>query len=212
MEEYTVSVGDKFGKLTVMEAAEPSGTGRKWKCRCECGKEVLAYQSALISGNKKSCGCLKSPDRTGQRFGLLTVLGRSEKRAPRGKRTVPLWECRCDCGAIVYKAMDTLTNPSRCSCQACANRLNAQNTRVYAGFYKGTQISRIKNTAPIGGNESGRRGVSKDKKSGKWKAYIKFRGENISLGFYTKLEDAIKARERAEEKYYQPLLEEAQNQ
>ena len=128
-----------------------------------------------------------------------------------GKRTVPLWECRCDCGAIVYKAMDTLTSPDRCSCQDCANRLNAQNTRAYAGYYKGTQISRIKNKTPIGNNESGRRGVSKDKKTGKWKAYIKFRGEHISLGYYSNLEDAIKARERAEEKYYEPLLEEAGN-
>lgn len=211
MEENAVTVGDVFGKLTVIEEVETTGSGNKWKCRCDCGNEVLVYQSKLISGTKKSCGCLKSPNRIGQRFGMLTVIGRSEKRAPRGKRTVPLWECRCDCGAIVYKAMDTLTNPSRCSCQDCANQLNAQNTRAYAGFYKGTQLSRIRNTNPIGGNESGRRGVSKDKKTGKWKAYIKFRNKHISLGYYTNLEDAIKARVQAEEEYYEPLLEEVGN-
>ena len=46
----------------------------------------------------------------GQQFGKLEVISRSDKRAPRGKRTVPLWECRCECGNITYKATDILKN------------------------------------------------------------------------------------------------------
>ena len=36
-------------------------------------------------------------------------------------------------------------------------------------------------------------------KRGKWKAYIKYKGQDISLGCYDKLEDAVKARARGKE-------------
>ena len=36
-------------------------------------------------------------------------------------------------------------------------------------------------------------------KRGKWKAYIKYKGQNIDLGCYTNLEDAVKARARGKE-------------
>ena len=29
-----------------------------WHCKCECGNEKDVIQSALTSGNTKSCGCL----------------------------------------------------------------------------------------------------------------------------------------------------------
>ena len=31
-----------------------------WLCKCECGKEFVARKKAVISGNTKSCGCLKA--------------------------------------------------------------------------------------------------------------------------------------------------------
>ena len=39
----------------------------------------------------------KPLDLTGQRFGRLVVLGKSEKKDPDGSM---LWDCRCDCGAL----------------------------------------------------------------------------------------------------------------
>jgi len=45
-------------------------------------------------------------DLTGQRLGLLTVLGPAEARL--GKRTVPGWLCRCDCGREVVYATGRL--------------------------------------------------------------------------------------------------------
>lgn len=51
--------GDKFNRLTVLSF---SGRNRKsmliWKCKCDCGNETLALGSHLITGRKKSCGCL----------------------------------------------------------------------------------------------------------------------------------------------------------
>jgi hypothetical protein len=55
-------------------------------------------------------------------------------------------------------------------------------------------------------NTSGRKGVSFNARSGKWGAYIRIRGKQKRLGHYSKFEDAVKARERAEEELFEPVL------
>lgn len=49
-------IGKKFGRLTVIRAAE---TGR-WVCSCECGNEKTYYRGNLTSGSTLSCGCLRA--------------------------------------------------------------------------------------------------------------------------------------------------------
>lgn len=51
-------VGQRFGKLVVL-AYEKGAVGIKarWRCRCDCGREVSADAFRLRNGNKKSCGC-----------------------------------------------------------------------------------------------------------------------------------------------------------
>lgn len=46
-----------FERLTVLERAGRQGTQALWKCRCSCGKEVIAVTAQLKSGRTKSCGC-----------------------------------------------------------------------------------------------------------------------------------------------------------
>jgi hypothetical protein len=54
-------LGKRFGRLTVLE---PAGLNnykiphRMWKCRCDCGTEVIKSEPRLYSGCTKSCGCL----------------------------------------------------------------------------------------------------------------------------------------------------------
>lgn len=51
-------VGKKFGKLTVLDDYISISNGTKWKCMCECGREVYVYRGKLTSGYTKSCGCI----------------------------------------------------------------------------------------------------------------------------------------------------------
>lgn len=51
-------------------------------------------------------------------------------------------------------------------------------------------------------NTSGHSGVSFNKKSGKYVSYIKINQKRIHLGSFIDINDAIKAREDAEEKYF----------
>lgn len=53
--------GERFGRLVVLGLEEVRGrngrTNAMWRCRCDCGKEVVAYRMNLTRGNTTSCGC-----------------------------------------------------------------------------------------------------------------------------------------------------------
>ena len=208
MKQQESLVGQVFGKLTVEAPAEPTENGkRRWLCRCECGNTTVALESNLKSLHTKSCGCRKSPDITGQVFGKLTVLGRSEKRGRRGARTTMLWECRCECGAITHKAKDTLTNPDLSMCSACAAKYASEKARACAGFVEGTQLSKIRDMTPNAANTSGMRGVYFESKQNRWRAQIIFQRKRYYLGTFASKEEAIRARQAAEERLFGEFLE-----
>ena len=51
-------IGQRYGKLTVLEAAENVGGRTAWRCRCDCGGEAVVRTSRLRTGHTTSCGCL----------------------------------------------------------------------------------------------------------------------------------------------------------
>lgn len=58
-------MGKRFGKLVVVELLEshvsPCGSRqRMWKCKCDCGNEIIASGKNLRAGRYVSCGCAKS--------------------------------------------------------------------------------------------------------------------------------------------------------
>lgn len=143
----------------------------------------------------------------GRRFGKLVIIGRSDKRGSRGARTVPLWECRCECGAICYKATDTLTNPEMSMYNECVSKYATAKMREKAGFVDGTQISRITSDKLIATNTSGARGVYLECKTGKWRTRLRFKGKTYNFGTYANFDDAVKARKEAEQLIYGEFLD-----
>ncbi len=204
-------IGKTIGHLTIVEKL-PSDAyrQRRWLCRCDCSGQIILNSAQLRRGVAGHCGCRKPvmrSDLAGKRFGKLTVLGPSDQRGPRGKRTVPLWQCRCDCGEICYKATDTLTSQKETMCPKCANAIHAEKARSGAGYTEGTQLSKIRPCRLSKANTSGVTGVTFDKRSGKWRAQIGFKGQKLKLGYFASFEDAVKARHRAEEEYFDAFLE-----
>lgn len=51
--------GNKYGRLTVLSLSNKKGKRVNWECECDCGKIVIVCSTSLISGNSKSCGCLR---------------------------------------------------------------------------------------------------------------------------------------------------------
>lgn len=48
--------GERYGTLTVLSPAENIGTRTAWRCRCDCGREIIAKTVYLRNGHVKSCG------------------------------------------------------------------------------------------------------------------------------------------------------------
>src|SRR5208282_2347181 len=50
--------GQEFGRLLVIDLAEPVNGRTYWHCICDCGKQKNIASSALLQGLTQSCGCL----------------------------------------------------------------------------------------------------------------------------------------------------------
>ena len=55
-------IGQRFGRLVVIEKAEPrrGTTNARWLCRCDCGNVVSVCSTTLRKGESTSCGCYRA--------------------------------------------------------------------------------------------------------------------------------------------------------
>ena len=100
--EINSIVGNQYGRLTVVRAGETSKRGqRKYYCSCDCGGTVWAYKHHLVSGNTKSCGCLKVKHKIqiAQRYNMLVVC---HDDGTRSRNREIMWLCRCDCQNMTH--------------------------------------------------------------------------------------------------------------
>lgn len=202
--------GKVFGKLTVIREDSARETGnRRWICKCDCGNETVIITRNLNSGNTKSCGCLRGKSTThghstdgkvtSEYLAWYSMRRRCNYRSHpeyeyyggRGIKVCERWESfECfieDMGAKPSKnhtleRIDNQKGYSKDNCEWATWKTQSRNRRV-------------RNI-----NKSGHTGVGKSGR--KWRARITLNGKNISLGSYSNIEDAIKAREQAELKYW----------
>ena len=54
-------IGQRFGKLIVIEKTNKRNSNRNiiWKCQCDCGNVCEVATNGLIQGYTNSCGCIK---------------------------------------------------------------------------------------------------------------------------------------------------------
>lgn len=114
-----IKIGTKVGRLTVVEPTDQKKSGYiVWRCRCECGGEILLDTRCLQRGTRRDCGCVSvvrpgQKDISGMRYGKLTALRPTEERGSKGDT---VWVCRCDCGNEVRVELGQLTSGCRKSC------------------------------------------------------------------------------------------------
>lgn len=207
MREYESLIGQRFGMLVVREALPAKNGHRYWLCDCDCGKTSNVTTGNLKSGHITSCGCLKCPDLTGQTFGKLTVIRKSEERITRGSKERVAWECRCECGNVVLRTSESLLEDKDRMCSDCSHLNSADKAFQAAGFVGSTQVTKLKEMKMLSTNTSGCRGVYWHKKQQKWVARLKFQGKLMTFGSFSKFEDAVKARQRAEEEIYGTFID-----
>ncbi len=216
--------GQRFGKLVVLKRIKSNKDGRTcWSCICDCGniKEVKGHD--LTSGRVKSCGCLRH-EATAE-FNRKTKRKYNEydltKEYGIGFATndgAPFYFDLEDYEKI--KDMGWRTNAGYISSRQNGKEImlhwfimgrkyidhkngngydnRKENLRPYDNWENNMNRKTHKN------NTSGYTGVRRTEYKGKqkWQAHIQVRKKCISLGAYVNIEDAVKVRKEAEEKYF----------
>ena len=121
-------IGNRYGKLTVIEWMGAERGQSRYLCKCDCGNETTVWRSCLLAGHTISCGCYSreraaetvvitghnnGADLMGRTFGRLTVI---DKIGSVNQNVI--WKCRCSCGTICeYPSARLLSGVTRsCGC------------------------------------------------------------------------------------------------
>lgn len=217
--------GQTFGRLTVIEQVEDyinqNGKHRaRWKCQCECSNVVEVVGVYLKNSKTQSCGCLnrerivehtkKCNDYEVQEDYVIMYTCNNE---PFFIDIEDFWKVRdicwnsngCGylCGWVDNKKILLHRLIMDCPDNMVVDHINhdvsdnrKNNLRIVTHQQNMTNLKKSKN------NTSGTTGVSWDKYSKKWAAYIAINNKTIKLGRFANIDDAIKARKEAEQKYF----------
>ncbi len=152
--------------------------------------------------------------KVGDRYGMLTVIGKTEKRDRAG---AIVWNCKCDCGNVVQRSTTSLQNSKSRGCIiscGCGKPRDIGQREAYSadriskareslGQIDGTTMQGINRMKVNRNNTSGHIGVSKY--GDKWRARLMLRGKEVFYGEYDTKEKAVQARENAERLYFDPI-------
>lgn len=186
--KYKNLTGQKYEYFTVISEHRDENNKLKWKCKCCCGNEFIATRTTIESSKIKSCGCMRkklqvgngkkrSEIKIGDTFGELEVLSVSYN--DNGKA---LFHCYCkNCGNTIDLSASHLKKRYSCGC------LTSGENESFIHTGKMT----VRNT-------SGTVGVSYNREKCKWRVRIGTK----HIGYFDKLEDAVKARKEVEAEIY----------
>lgn len=225
-----IKPGMKFGRLTILEKSKDRMGKKKvigWICKCDCGNIKTVPSSTLLSGESRSCGCLNNETRSRLAKEHWNGIWSERKHTNEYKFMDSYVEISdangnhfyidsCDyekvknfywfvmnngyvknidgillhrfimnapVGMVVDHIDHNPLNNRKNNLRVCTNSENSRN-RVLTNF------------------ESGCNGVCKNNRKDRWVATISVNGESKNLGSFENIDDAIKARKAAEEKYY----------
>lgn len=128
--------GKRFGMLTVVQHDKSySGKNTKWICKCDCGKTVSVFRTALIVGRTKSCGC----------YNISRTIERQTKH---GKCNTRLYRCWSDmkqrCTNKNFKEYANYGGRGINVCNEWKNSfINFENWAMTHGYSDGLSIDRI---------------------------------------------------------------------
>ncbi len=214
-------IGKAFGQWTVIgEGSKPGYL----LCRCKCGTEREVYWPSLKNGKSRSCGCVshdfskavekrsetqyknKVARYTGTEINGFKIVSVFQKRNLSGTNIT--W-CTAECPKCNNLFTTRLARiKSIKTCAGCNRDIVDLRPAASVAYTDGTSLLSLKSRTGgmVNKNSStGANGVSKTK-NGTYRAYINICRHQIHLGVYKTLEEAIAARDEAQEKIYGAIL------
>lgn len=221
-------IGQKFGRLTVINELEPKkekngSKSRMALCRCECGKTKSVRVASLKSGLSKSCGCLRNErTRAGRNLpekvervivvgniGYIYVSG-TDKRMLCDKEDI---DKLCEyCWEILDTGYARSNNQHKPRIRAHRLVLEAKEGEIVDHINRNRLDNRKENLRIVSNranclhrelhkeNKTGYAGVKKAKHG--YTARGMKNGKSILIGKFDNLEDAIEARRKFEIEEY----------
>ncbi|PHB11470.1 hypothetical protein COE80_31060 [Bacillus pseudomycoides] len=209
--------GNKYNRLTVIKYIETKHSHRVWECKCDCGKITKVREQNLKRGTSKSCGCYNRElsslkhKKHGQSFinGKFTpeyqAWANMKKRCSnpnangyeywggRGINYCDRWESFDN----FFEDMGSRPTPNH-----SLDRIDNSKGYCSENCKWTDKAQQVINRRTPKNNKTGVKGVCWHKLAKKYHARITVDGKVINLGLYEDLEEAVKVRKNAEEKYW----------
>ncbi len=151
----------------------------------------------------------RKKDIIGKKFNMLTVVKPTEKR----RDHMVLYECKCECENTREATSWQLKSGEVTRCKKCAAKYKKDNLNKYHSINNmhnddldGSNPHIISNKRINSNNTSGYKGVTWDKSRNMWRAQIVFKNKAIHLGRFHDIQDAVDARQNAEDELFKPYL------
>ena len=219
-------------RLTVIKQVEDKVRSNgvheaQWLCKCNCNNEIVISGYLIRNGSVRSCGCLRkesefqngknshktnSYDLSGE-YGIGWTLNTNKEfyfdLEDYDKIKDYCWfeKINKSSNYIRLQAWDPLQKKSITMSKMLGftyydhkNRNTLDNRKE--NFRQASSLENARNRSVPNNNTSGVIGVSWHKGKGKWQTRIMVDYKSIYIGAFLNKEDAIKARLRAEAKYY----------
>lgn len=218
MSKFIDISGQKFGRLTVVDFADIDKHNKaRWKCVCDCGKETIVGSNSLRRGHTKSCGCIKDEEmrnrfarhghtreyRKSSEYKSWIDMKRrcSSRNASRyedyGGRGITV----CDRWISSFKNFleDMGHKPTP---RHSIERIDVNGNYEPSNCKWADDYEQAKNRRSQKRSTTGVSGVKWHKTQHRYHVTIASNGKRFHIGSFTELEDAIKARKEAEQKYW----------
>lgn len=215
--------GKKFGMLTVIGVDKGKNDFNKiyWNCVCDCGNYVSASTSSLKDGSTASCGCkraitLRNKTKKYNEYSMCEdyVIGYTtntnkefkidkedfEKIKNNAWRESPYGYIISSCKSQnIYMHRIIMDCPDNYEVDHINhNKMDNRKSNLRVCSHQQNNYNKVISKY----NTSGHTGVQWEKRFNRWRSRISVNGKDIHLGLFKEYEDAVKAREEAEIKYY----------
>ena len=207
-------VGEKYGKLTVLEySGKTKNNKTKWTCLCECGVKVEVQTALLRNGKTQSCGCLKSDMlvKRNTTHGKAKTPEHQVWLSAKARTTNPNFaqsKDYMDRGIIMeepwFSSFEAFLGDMglKPTPKHSIERLDVNGNYCKSNCIWATPETQAFNQRKRSTNTSGRTGVSWHRGKGRWETSITVNNKHIYLGSYIDFELACFIRTEAELHYH----------